>query len=240
MRRGGSSTSHHPNARRAKLTVVDATNVQPHARKSLLAIAREHDCMAVAIVLDLPAKLCHERNQGRADRQFGFHVVRQHVSQLRQSLRELRREGFRYVTVLDSLDAIEQVAIERTRLWTNRRDDHGPFDIIGDVHGCFDELVDLLRTLGYTVDPDQPIATPPDDRKAVFLGDLVDLQGHAVRDLETFARAAFRMTPSPFALISPRRERSVLARIPWSLVAKLSGPTCPAAGQQLAARSCQR
>ena len=62
----------------------------------------------------------------------------------------------------------------RFTLWTNRRDDHGPFDIIGDVHGCFDELVDLLRALGYQVDPDAAIATPPESRKAVFLGDLVD------------------------------------------------------------------
>jgi len=193
---------------RQKLTVIDATNVQPHARKSLLAIAREHDCMAVAIVLDLPAKLCHERNQGRADRQFGFHVVRQHVSQLRQSLRELRREGFRYVTVLDSLDAIEPVAIERTRLWTNRRDDHGPFDIIGDVHGCFDELVDLLRTLGYTVDPDQPIATPPDDRKAVFLGDLVD-RGPGITSV---LKLVMNMTRAGAALCIPGNHETKLLK----------------------------
>jgi protein phosphatase len=159
---------------RQKLTVIDATNVQPHARKSLVAMARAHDCMAAAIVLDLPPRLCHERNQARPDRQFGFHVVRQHASQLRQSLRELRREGFRYVSVLDSPAAIDAVTIERTRLWTNRRDDHGPFDIIGDVHGCFDELVDLLRALGYQVDGDAFTATPPEGRRAVFLGDLVD------------------------------------------------------------------
>jgi len=159
---------------RQKLAVIDATNVQAQARTSLLAIAREQDCMAVAIVLDLPPKLCHERNQARADRQFGFHVVRQHASQLRQAVRDLRREGFRYISVLDSLDAIEQATIERTRLWTNRRDDHGPFDIIGDVHGCFDELVDLLRALGYEVDADGATATPRPGRKAVFLGDLVD------------------------------------------------------------------
>ena len=159
---------------RQKLVVIDATNVQREARKSLLAIACEHDCMAVAIVLDLPPKLCHERNQARSDRPFGFHVVRQHASQLRQSLRDLRREGFRYVNVLDSPEAVEQATIERTRLWTNRRDDHGPFDIIGDVHGCFDELVDLLRLLGYEVDADAAVATPPEGRKAVFVGDLVD------------------------------------------------------------------
>lgn len=184
---------------RQKLTVIDATNVQSHARKSLVALARENDCMAVAIVLDLPAKLCHERNQGRADRQFGFHVVRQHASQLRQSLRDLRREGFRYVSVLDSPEAIEQASIERTRLWTNRRDEHGPFDIIGDVHGCFDELVDLLCTLGYQVDTDAMTAAPPDGRKAIFVGDLVD-RGPASPSV---LRLVMNMTRAGVALCVP-------------------------------------
>ena len=39
--------------------------------------------------------------------------------------------------------------IERQPLWNNRKHEHGPFDIIGDVHGCFDELCELLRKLGY-------------------------------------------------------------------------------------------
>jgi protein phosphatase len=159
---------------RHRLAVIDATNVQPDARKPLVAIAREHDCLAAAIVLDTPPKICQARNAMRADRQFGEHVVRHHAQQLRRSIQGLRREGFRYVTVLDSVEAIDAVTIERTRLWPNRRDDHGPFDIIGDVHGCFDELVDLLRTLGYRVDADRRNATPPAGRRAIFLGDLVD------------------------------------------------------------------
>jgi protein phosphatase len=193
---------------RQKLVVIDATNVQRQARKSLLTIAREHDCMAVAIVLDLPPKLCHERNQARAERQFGFHVVRQHASQLRQSLRDLRREGFRYVTVLESLEAIDSVTIERTRLWTNRKDDRGPFDIIGDIHGCFDELVDLLRTLGYQVDPDAPAATPPDGRKAIFLGDLVD-RGPGITSV---LKLVMNMTRAGTALCIPGNHETKLLK----------------------------
>lgn len=52
--------------------------------------------------------------------------------------------------------------------------DRGPFDIIGDIHGCFDELCELLRTLGYQVHEDAWLAIPPDGRIAVFVGDLVD------------------------------------------------------------------
>src|SRR5437867_5279724 len=133
---------------RGLLTVVDATNVQPESRKPLVLLAREHDVLPVAIVLNLPEKLCHERNRGRADREFGPHVVRQHVQQLRRSIRALSREGFRYVHVLNSPDEVEQAQIERQRLWNNRRFDRGPFDIIGDVHGCYDELIELLQKLG--------------------------------------------------------------------------------------------
>src|SRR6476619_4898944 len=72
-----------------RLTVVDATNVQPEARKPLVALAREFHVLPVAIVLNLPDKLCHERNHSRPDRQFGPHVVRNQSQQLRRSLRGL-------------------------------------------------------------------------------------------------------------------------------------------------------
>jgi protein phosphatase len=82
---------------RGRLTVVDATNVQPEARKSLIELAREYHVFAVAIVFDLPEKHCHERNASRPDRQFGPHVVRNQCHQLRRGLRGLEREGIRYV-----------------------------------------------------------------------------------------------------------------------------------------------
>src|SRR6516225_8231234 len=72
-----------------KLTVVDATNVQPEARKPLVALAREYHCLPVAIVLNLSEKVCQERNQNRPDRQFGKHVIPQQIQQLRRSIRNL-------------------------------------------------------------------------------------------------------------------------------------------------------
>lgn len=85
-----------------KLTAIDATNVQPEARKPLVALAREFHVLPVAIVFDLPDKLCHERNRNRPNRDFGPHVVRSQVQQMRRSLRGLEREGFRHVFVLTS------------------------------------------------------------------------------------------------------------------------------------------
>jgi protein phosphatase len=164
-----------------KLVVIDATNVQAEARKPIIALARQYHWIPVAIVFDLPEKLCHERNRNRPDRDFGPHVVRQQSQQLRRSVRNLEREGFRRIHVLHSPEDVDAAEIDRQPLWNNLKHEHGPFDIIGDVHGCFDELVDLLTQLGYSVEKHANgqgslgySVKPPGGRKVVFLGDLVD------------------------------------------------------------------
>ena len=161
-----------------KLTVIDATNVQVEARKPLLALAREYHYLTVAIVFNMPTKLCQERNETRPDRNFKPHVIRQQSQQLRRSLRNLKREGFRnFLYVMSMPEDVEAIQVERQPLWTNRTDEHGPFDIIGDIHGCFDELVELLKELGYAIStqPDgNTVVEPPQGRKAVFVGDFVD------------------------------------------------------------------
>jgi protein phosphatase len=157
-----------------RFTVVDATNVQREARRPLIELAKQHDLFPVAIVLDIPEAICQERNRSRPERDFGAHVVRQQRSQLHKSLRGLQREGFRRVAVLRSPEEVDGAEVQRAPLWTDRRTDHGPFDIIGDVHGCHTELAELLRELGYQLDGDAVTATPPDGRRAVFVGDYGD------------------------------------------------------------------
>jgi len=163
-----------------KLVVIDATNVQSEARKPIVELGRRFHCLPVAIVFDLPEKLCQERNQQRPDRTFGPHVVRHHAQQLRRSLRNLEREGFRTVHVLRSPEEVGAATVEREPLWNNLRHEHGPFDIIGDVHGCFDELVELLALLGYSVVPQEGDRARRFEvkhavrRRLILLGDLVD------------------------------------------------------------------
>src|SRR5579871_911564 len=166
-----------------RLTAIDATNVQPEARKPLVELARRYHCLPVAIVLNLPERLCQDRNRSRDERNFGPHVVRQQHSQLRRSLRGLGKEGFRHVFVLESPEEVEAVSVERVPLWNDKRQEHGPFDIIGDVHGCCDELEALLKQLGYEQFTINNGVNPgwgsisyrhPAGRKAVFVGDLVD------------------------------------------------------------------
>jgi protein phosphatase len=157
-----------------KLAVVDATNVQREARRPLVELARARHVLPVAIVFDVPERICLERNAARAGRDFGAHVVRRQRSQLKRSLKGLDREGFRRVFVLRTPEDVDAVRIEREPSWSDRSADHGPFDIIGDVHGCYDELVRLLNELGYEAAGDGSVPVHPEGRKAVLLGDLVD------------------------------------------------------------------
>jgi predicted kinase len=122
------------------LTVIDATNVQVDARRSLVQLAREHDVLPVAIVLDVPQNVCVERNAARTDRNFGASVVKRQHDQLRRSLKYLGKEGFRRVHVLSGLDEIAAAEFVREPLLNDRRTETGPFDAIGDVHGCRSEL----------------------------------------------------------------------------------------------------
>lgn len=173
--------------RRRLLTVVDATNVRAEDRAKLTAIAKRWDALCAAIVIDPGEDICLERNKLRPDRQFGPHVVRNHRVALRKGLGGLKREGFREIHQLMSLDAIDGAIITRQKLWTDKRDETGPFDIIGDVHGCADELEALLGKLGYALtwsesDGERRCKVmPPEGRKALFVGDIVD-RGPRVAD----------------------------------------------------------
>ncbi|HEX2622017.1 MAG TPA: AAA family ATPase [Phototrophicaceae bacterium] len=157
-----------------KLTVIDATSVQFDSRKPLIKLARDYHALPVAIVLDVPDRVSIERNQQRPDRTFGPHVIARQRQDLKRSLRGLESERFRRVIVLKSETDVAEVTVTREPLWNNRKTEHGPFDIIGDVHGCYDELMTLLEQLGYQVDTENMRAIPPEGRKAIFLGNLVD------------------------------------------------------------------
>ena len=165
-----------------RLTVIDATNVQPEGRKQLVELARRFHVLPVAVVLNLPEAVCHARNAARPNRSFGPHVVRNQARALRQSLRGLEREGFRHIFEMRTPEEVDAATVERVPLWTDKRHERGPFDIVGDVHGCVAELRELLGLLGY-VEARLPDVHPvwgemvfahPAGRKAVFVGDLVD------------------------------------------------------------------
>jgi polynucleotide kinase-phosphatase len=161
-----------------RVTVIDATNVQQHVRARLIALAREHNVLPVAVVLDLPEGVCVERNASRPDRDFGARVVRRHQADLRKSLRHLQKEGFRKVHVLRGQSEVDSATVTYERMLNDLRHETGPFDVVGDVHGCRAELEELLGELGYALTRDADgravDAAHPEGRRAAFVGDLVD------------------------------------------------------------------
>ncbi|MEZ0161399.1 polynucleotide kinase-phosphatase [Streptomyces althioticus] len=150
-------------------TVVDATSVQQDARRQLIDLARQHDVLPIAIVLDVPEEVCAERNAARTDRaDMPRRVIRRHTRELRRGLRHLEREGFRKVHVLRGVEEVEHATVVTEKRFNDLTHLTGPFDIVGDIHGCSSELEALLGKLGY-VD-----GVHPEGRTAVFVGDLVD------------------------------------------------------------------
>ncbi|MDE7098519.1 MAG: polynucleotide kinase-phosphatase [Ruminococcus sp.] len=180
-----------------KLTVIDATNVQQSARKQVLEVAREQNVHAVAIVLNMPESLMQERNKARSDRNLPERVISQHCRDVKRSIKGLKREGFRFVYVINSPEQLENVEIIRTKMWNNMTDEHSPLDIIGDIHGCCDELEMLLENLGYIKESCGYIH--PDGRKAAFLGDFCD-RGNRNADV---LRIAMDMVKSGNAIAVP-------------------------------------
>jgi protein phosphatase len=150
-------------------TVVDATSVQSDSRRQLIELARQYDVLPIAIVLDVPENVCAERNASRSDRaDMPVRVIKRHIRELRRSIRHLEREGFRKVHVLRGVEDIENATVRTEKRFNDLTHLTGPFDIVGDIHGCGSELESLLGKLGY-VD-----GVHPEGRTAVFVGDLVD------------------------------------------------------------------
>jgi protein phosphatase len=178
-----------------RLAVIDATNVRAADRRTWVEIARRWHALPVAIVLDPGLDVCVERNKSRPDRQFGPQVPQRMISEIRRGLRGLDKEGFRRVVVLRGVGEVDAAELVREPLWTDKRALPGPFDIIGDVHGCGDELETLLSQLGYAVtwsilDGERTAhVAAPHGRTLVFVGDLVD-RGPRTPDVLRIAMAA--------------------------------------------------
>ncbi|MFF7986689.1 polynucleotide kinase-phosphatase [Streptomyces sp. NPDC007901] len=150
-------------------TVVDATSVQQESRKQLIDLARTYDVLPIAIVLDVPEEVCAERNAARTDRaDMPRRVIQRHIRELRRSVRHLEREGFRKVHILRGVEEAESATVVTEKRFNDLTHLTGPFDIVGDIHGCALELESLLAKLGYAD------GVHPDGRTAVFVGDLVD------------------------------------------------------------------
>ncbi len=200
--------------KRRKLAVIDATNVRAEDRAELIDLAVKYHAPPVALVINPDAEICRAQNASRTTRRVPDDVIDAQLQVLRGSLSQLDGEGFRVVHRLTTLDEIANGAITRVPVAADKRYIPGPFDIIGDVHGCFTELSELLTRLGYEVSirgtgANRIVASkPPQGRMAVFVGDLVD-RGDNTPDV---LRLVMHMVAEGHALCVPGNHDNKLMR----------------------------
>jgi len=165
--------------RRRRLAVLDARGLASDHRRAVRAIADHHHLPSIAVAIDAPAGV----------------------------RRALLREGYSEVHHLRTRRDRPPSSISLVPLPCDRRSERGPFDVIGDVHGCASELLSLLRRLGYRRRGGR--WAHPAGRRALFLGDLVD-RGPRVIDA---AMIAMDMTSDGAALAVPGNHDVELAAL---------------------------
>ena len=164
-----------------RTVVIDATNTTTEVREPWLKLAQKSGASPTAIVLDFGTELAITRNRAR-QRKVPESVIDRQNQELQADLANLWHEGFDRIHHLTLPADLENLAISRKPSRPDKRMESGPFDIIGDIHGCFDELVLLIDKLGYQLTHTGPSrqeaiayrAEHPQNRKLVFLGDLCD------------------------------------------------------------------
>lgn len=155
-----------------RLTVADATNLLPSARTRLREIAAVTNTPVIVLEFEASLDTCLAQNRRRA-RFVPEHVIQKHVNLATQAHAELGREGYA------ALHTISTDSPSRVHVWSGVRSAQAPgFDIIGDVHGCADELRELIAALGYRVDTiflgEGVSYVHPEGRQLVFVGDITD------------------------------------------------------------------
>lgn len=186
-----------------RLTVADSTAITRRARKELLRLGRKYGFHVSLLIFNIPMEVCLDRNAGR-DRQVVRPVIARMQRMLRQTMKIVHEEGFDSVYVVTGED-LKNPAF-KIEVRSHEVTLPGPFDLIGDIHGCYEELKMLLGKLGYRRLFDY--YTHPAGRKAVFLGDLTD---RGPRSLDSF-RLVKAMVDSGNALYVPGNHCRKLSR----------------------------
>lgn len=169
-----------------RFTVIDSTNLRYRNRQNLLNLARKFHFPVVAIVFDLPESARIHGEKLAVNPSFipgipdslTVEPLEDQLAALKEALPRLGQEGFHRVYLFSTPEERDHAEIQIQKLPFNRKDHPGPFDLIGDVHGCCNELESLLSLLGYR---HENIGTNPgftwrhpDGRTAVFVGDVLD------------------------------------------------------------------
>lgn len=154
-------------SRLGKLTVVDATHLQPEYRTKYIDLAAKYDLPCAAWILDVPEQTLLERDKSR-EQPRGRQRVKQQFVQFKRSLRGLRDEGFDLTYMLKETETVQFVRKKNVLL----AEIGAGVDVVGDIHGCYDEILELLGELGYVPDA-AGLYRHPEGRTLISVGDVM-------------------------------------------------------------------
>jgi protein phosphatase len=95
--------------KRRLTTVVDATSLRAANRRKYRELAARHGVPVVAIAFDLPVRVYHERNRGRAGRVVDADVIERQLDDMARTMAALPSEGYSALHVLRESDSLEVV-----------------------------------------------------------------------------------------------------------------------------------
>ena len=98
---------------RGLLTIVDATNLSPRARKPFRQLARRYGRPTVAIVLDIDPRIAAQRNAARTERVVRDGVLDEQVRKLDMAIAALPDEGYAAWHLLRSPEEVDAVRFVR-------------------------------------------------------------------------------------------------------------------------------
>ncbi|WP_332645527.1 polynucleotide kinase-phosphatase [Lysinibacillus sp. 54212] len=159
-----------------RLTFVDATHLQAKEREKYFKIAKQQHVPVYGIVFDIALDVLVARD-GSRDKPRGVNRVKQQFRKLQDEKRFIKKEPFtRVYTVKD-----EPIQIIRHSSPLNIEIGNG-IDIIGDIHGCYDEMMELIQELGYL--EVEGLYIHPEGRRLMSVGDIMSRGPKSLETME--------------------------------------------------------
>lgn len=166
-----------------KMTIVDATHLYADDRKRYIELGKKHHVPVVVLVLDVGQEELFERDKLRENPR-GSKRIKQQYQVFKREKRFIKKEGYLASYFISDVSEVE--VIRKTQNPLHLEVGNG-IDIIGDVHGCYDEMIELLERLGYEKNH-QSLYVHPEGRRLLSLGDIMSRGPESLKTMEFFMR----------------------------------------------------
>lgn len=157
----------------AEIVIVDTTGLNKGFRDKITAIAKNANYNTCCVVF---AYKNREDYQKYLDETHNMTITFSQLKRLnRETMGELRKKDFDsylYIKKKDFSDIAISV-VDAQEYASHFLPHHLEYPVIGDIHGCYDELMAMLEQLRFKVE-DGKIVDKPSAKKPIIVGDWID------------------------------------------------------------------